>query len=106
MERERGVRKANRTSFRPGQSGNPGGRPKEPPELREAIRSHAMAAVETLVKCLGAKQWSVRVRAAEAILDRAYGKPAQTLEVDSGDRVRALMQRFVDGAKKEREGED
>ena len=38
--------------FKPGQSGNPGGRPKVPTDLREAARAHTTEALETLVAIL------------------------------------------------------
>jgi uncharacterized protein DUF5681 len=65
--------------FKKGQSGNPGGRPKVVAEVRELARAHTGEAIETLVsimsnpKCAPAS----RVSAANALLDRGYGKPPQ-----------------------------
>jgi hypothetical protein len=60
----------NSTRFQPGQSGNPGGRPKLPKELRDAIDAHSLPAIQTLAEIMkdtGATK-AARVRAAEALL--------------------------------------
>jgi hypothetical protein len=71
--------------FRKGVSGNPEGRRAERPELREIrelAASHAPEAIQTLYAIMksGRTSAAVRVAAAVAILDRAYGKPTQPLE--------------------------
>jgi len=67
---------------KPGYTGNPGGRPKMPPELREAIQGHSAKAVEVLAGILAdpKARASDRIRAAEVILDRAWGRPVQAVE--------------------------
>ncbi len=60
--------------WKPGQSGNPSGRVPLLKELREAFRAQAPTALATLVECLTCKNNSVRVRAAEAIFMRGYGR--------------------------------
>lgn len=67
--------------FAPGQTGNPGGRPKMPEELKEAFRSHSETALQTLVDVMtnGVKDGD-RVKAAEVILDRGYGKATQHID--------------------------
>lgn len=72
--------------FKPGNSGNPGGRPKRTPEQRdalEAVKSLAPDAVEAMERLLKAKDTppALRVRIAEIVLDRAYGKPKQCTDV-------------------------
>lgn len=67
--------------FQPGVSGNPGGRPVEIAEVREAAKQRAMRAIEVLEAALEAPDWKVRVTAANAILDRAVGRPAVAVEV-------------------------
>ena len=68
----------NRTSsgqFRPGQSGNPGGLPKDEFRVFELARSFMVEAIETIVDLMGqGKDKSVRGTAAEALLDRGWGK--------------------------------
>src|SRR5512145_1014294 len=68
--------------FKKGESGNPGGRPKLPAEMREIFQSRGFEAAEILVKHLRASDPRVSVAAAKEILDRAYGKPVQSINVD------------------------
>jgi len=71
--------------FAPGQSGNPGGRPKDVGPIKELAKQHTQAAMDALVGALADPSGRTRVAAAEAILDRGYGKPTQHHEVDAGD---------------------
>lgn len=74
---------ANLKPFKPGQSGNPGGKPKGHEELRELARSYTVEAVKTLGTIMkNAKvAASSRVTAATVLLERGWGKPVQTVEV-------------------------
>lgn len=65
--------------FQKGQSGNPGGRPKVVGDVQELARQHTPDAIETLASIMrdGEAAPAARVAAANAILDRGYGKPAQ-----------------------------
>jgi hypothetical protein len=84
---------ANRTGngrFAPGISGNPGGRPKLPAEMREIFQSRGLEAAEILVKHLRASDPRVSVAAAREILDRAYGKPVQSINVDREERIKLI----------------
>lgn len=73
--------------FKPGSSGNPGGRPKHTPEQRdalEAVKSLAPDAVEAMARLLKAEDTppALQVRIAEIVLDRAYGKPKQNTDLN------------------------
>jgi hypothetical protein len=72
--------------FRPGVSGNPGGRPKAPAGVLETFRAHFEKDGEEVIagifKIATAKQGSLALRAAELILDRLLGRPRQAIEMD------------------------
>ncbi len=65
--------------FQKGKSGNPGGRPKVAKDVQALARTHTKTAIETLVKCMQTADPRTRVAAAQALLDRGYGKPAQAV---------------------------
>lgn len=68
--------------FPPGVSGNPSGRPKIPAEVRDAARAHTVEALETLARLMREGDTDgVRLRAAEALLDRAWGRPLVSAEL-------------------------
>ena len=61
--------------FVPGQSGNPGGRPKDEHRVGELARSYTLEAIETLVDLMRhGRDERVRGLAAQALLDRGWGK--------------------------------
>ena len=78
-----GVKRANAGSFKKGQpSANPGGRPKGPvADIAALAREHGPLAIQTLVKCLSDPRH--KVAAAQALLDRGYGRPQQTITGDA-----------------------
>jgi hypothetical protein len=65
--------------FQPGQTGNPGGRPKILADVQELARCYTKKAIETLAAIMQNEKTppAARVSAASAILDRGYGKPPQ-----------------------------
>jgi len=77
-----------------GVSGNPGGRPKEVGHVRELARQHTETAIRTLVEIATdpGQPGRARVAAAEAILDRAWGRPPQALEVDAAIKGPVISQ--------------
>ena len=61
--------------FTTGNSGNPGGRPKDNYRLAELARSHTLEAINTLVELMRhGRDERVRGTAAQALLDRGWGK--------------------------------
>jgi hypothetical protein len=73
--------------FEKGQSGNPGGRPKVVAEVKELARAHTGEAIKTLVSIMTNPKSApaARVSAANALLDRGYGKPPQHQHITGAD---------------------
>ena len=72
--------------FKPGKSGNPGGRPKVPEDVRTALVAACPDAVKLLVDTVNNKKAkpALRVACANAVIDRVYGKSKQIVEFDNG----------------------
>ena len=77
------------TAWKPGQSGNPGGRHADPVRLTvtELAKQHTEAAIMALVAALSEPR--ERVPAATALLDRGWGRPKQHIEA-TGDGTAVL----------------
>ena len=80
--------------FAPGTSGNPGGRPKDEARVAELARSYTSEAIDTLVDLMrNGRDERVRGTAAQALLDRGWGKPKVEVANDSdGGYLEALQQ--------------
>ena len=78
--------------FISGHSGNSGGRPKDEYKVAELARSHTTEAIETLVGLMRtAKDERVRGTAAQALLDRGWGKPkVEVVTEEKQDYIAAL----------------
>ena len=65
-----------------GQSGNPGGRPKEELDIRKLARSRGQEAIDTLHAIMRDEKAppAARIAASVALLDRGYGRPEQRFE--------------------------
>jgi hypothetical protein len=72
--------------FKKGQTGNPNGRPRKLPELDKLLadvlgeEKDGVTAGEAILKAIRARAAKGDVRAAELLLDRAYGKPKQSID--------------------------
>jgi hypothetical protein len=75
-----------RVKFKKGQSGNPNGRPKKCPALDKLIdevlgeEKDGITAAQAILMALRSKAAKGDVRAAELLLDRAYGKSKQSID--------------------------
>ena len=80
-------RNANLKPFQKGQSGNPNGRPKKLPQLDVLLaevlgeEKDGFTAAQAILMKVRQKAIGGDMRAAEIILDRAYGKAKQSVEV-------------------------
>jgi len=77
----------NLTPFPKGKSGNPNGRPKKIPELDKLLadvlgdEKEGITAAQAILMALRKKAAAGDVRAAEVLLERAYGKPRQSVDL-------------------------
>jgi len=73
-------------AFNPGQSGNPGGRPKGLAEVRELARAHTTLAISALAEIAAhGSSEAARIASAIALLDRGWGRPAVSIELHEPD---------------------
>lgn len=81
----------NNGQFPKGRSGNPGGRPTMPSELRLKCRELTTKALETLEAAMTeGDSTASRVRAAELVLAYGWGKPAERVSLEAAEPERPL----------------
>ena len=75
--------------FQPGVSGNPRGRPKSDLAIAELAKAHTATAIASLVSIMESADAppAARVSAASALLDRGWGRPAQTINTPAPDVI-------------------
>jgi hypothetical protein len=83
-----------------GHTNNPNGRPKTPEDVKEAFRSYTKEALEILVRIMQDENQkaSDRLRAADSILDRGWGKPYQQIQLDE-QREKTINVKLTDDMK-------
>ena len=71
--------------FKPGQSGNPGGRKRQDHKVTELAQAHCEEMIRVLVSVANDEDYAInsRVRAAEIVLNRGLGMPRQAVEFSS-----------------------
>lgn len=85
------------TRFKKGQSGNPKGRPKKIPALDVLLadvlgeEKEGTPAAKVILLALRQKATKGDVRAAEILLDRAYGKAKDRVDLTSGDKQLSVL---------------
>jgi hypothetical protein len=78
-------RTGNRGSFKKGKSGNPGGRPKLPPEYKLAMEDLGPRGLQALSDIIENPFHPRREQAAEYIVNRWKGTPTQRIEQSGPD---------------------
>jgi hypothetical protein len=77
--------------FRPGQTGNPGGRPRAAREATIEARRFAVEAIHALVRTMRrASNDAVRIAAARELLDRALGKAPQNVDLSVTKQISSM----------------
>ena len=80
--------------FKKGQSGNPGGRPAVIAEVRDLARKQTEKAVKALISIMDNSKAppAARVGAANSLLDRGWGRPAQVISGDSENPHKLIVE--------------
>lgn len=78
-----------------GQSGNPKGRKAEADPVKKFARERSVEAIKRLAELVKSEDGNVAIKASNAILDRAYGKPAQAVTGEDGGPLRLVIETGV-----------
>ena len=91
------IERGKKTQFQKGKSGNPAGSPKKIPVLDILLadilseEKGGITAAAAIIKALLSKATKGDVRAAEVLLDRAYGKTKQSIIIE--DAIKIIVSR-------------
>jgi hypothetical protein len=79
------IKRDSKGRFVKGQSGNKEGRQKIPEDIKQAFRSLAPDCCRVLCSIVNdeSARHADRIKAAEVILDRGFGKPVQAVDLDA-----------------------
>ena len=78
--------------FQKGQSGNPSGRPKVDPEIKEILRAAAPDAARRLIELMDCDIEKITLQAAVAVLDRVIGKPEGFDKIELRDTGKKVIE--------------
>jgi hypothetical protein len=81
-------------AFEKGKSGNPTGRPKENAEIKALALEKAPMAFQKILDLMDGDDPKISMAAAQEVLNRALGKPAQAMEVSGkgGTKLAAIFE--------------
>ena len=83
--------------FLPGSNGNPGGRPKTDPEVKEILKAASIDTAKKLVEFTSHKNPNIAMWAITELLNRVYGKPEGMSKIQiSGVNNEAIIFRWQD----------
>ena len=92
------IKNSEATRFKKGVSGNPAGKPRKLPELDKLMaevlgeEKNGITAAEAVLKAMLAKAARGDVKAAQLILDRAYGKSLQQIDMTTqGEKINQVQ---------------
>lgn len=92
MERRRAFsERVKQYQYKPGQSGNPSGKPKTPEEAKKKLKDEAYNAVNRLIKEAKDPKNRRYFEANMAIIERVWGKTPQPIDVEGEATINVVM---------------
>ena len=82
---KQGKRKPPKTAWKKGQSGNPGGRPTVPAEVKEALLVACPRAVQRLIEFVEDPDPKIALTACERVIERVLGRVPLPLQGADGE---------------------
>ena len=93
--------------FQKGKSGNPGGRPRIPNEVKELAQQHGPEAFSRIVELMQSEDQRLALAACTEVLNRAYGRPGVAVgEVDPDAPIIERIERVIIPAPPKRDDAD
>lgn len=80
--------------FKKGESGNPGGRPKINPEIKEILKIATPSAIKLMIDTMNDDKAKIdlRISIAQDITNRVLGKPTQSIDGEIDQTVRIVLE--------------